>query len=71
MKAEDNIETEIILYTDTKLPIKEGQNMGECNIYLNNMLVDKLPILASENVYIWGWKMILHTIFYRFLTFSS
>ena len=70
MKAEDNIETEIILYTDTKLPIKEGQNMGECNIYLNNMLVDKLPILASENVYIWGWKDILYTIFYQFLTFS-
>lgn len=70
MNDEDKIETEIILYTDTQLPIKEGQKMGVCNIYLNDLMIDELPILASESAYIWGWKDILHTIFYQFLTFS-
>ena len=70
MSEEDKIETETILYTDTQLPIEEGQKMGVCNIYLNDMLIDEIPILARQNAYMWGWKDILHTIFYQFLTFS-
>ena len=70
MCEKDNIETEIILDTDKPLPIKEGQKMGICNIYLNDMLIDEIPILASQSAYIWGWKEVLHTIFYQFLTFS-
>ena len=69
MKEEDKIETEIILYTDTALPIQEDQKMGVCNIYLNDMLIEELPVLASEDAYIWGWKDVLYTIFYQFLTF--
>lgn len=70
MSEKDNIETEIILDTDTPLPIKEGQKMGVCNIYLNELLIDEIPILASQSAHIWGWKEVLHTIFYQFLTFS-
>ena len=69
MKEEDKIETEIILYTDTALPIQEDQKIGVCNIYLNDMLIEELPVLASEDAYIWGWKDVLYTIFYQFLTF--
>ena len=70
MNDEEKIETEIILYTDTKLPIKKGQNMGQCNLYLDDMYMDSIPLVASDNVNIWGWKEILYTIFYQFLTFS-
>ncbi len=70
MTEEDKIETEVILYTDTRLPIEEGQTMGICNIYLDDMFIDSFPLIARENVYMWGWKDILCTIFYQFLTFS-
>ena len=70
MADDEKIETEVVLYTDTQLPIKQGQTMGSCNIYLEDLLIDSFPLVASENVYIWGWKDVLYTIFYQFLTFS-
>ena len=70
MAEEEKIEKEVILYTDTKLPIKEGQKMGECNLYLENIQIDSIPLFASEPVNIWGWKETICTIFYQFLTFS-
>ena len=66
----EQLEQEIILYTDETPPIKKGQSMGMCNIYIDNILVDSIPLTASDDVYIWGWKEIFDTIFYQFLTFS-
>ena len=71
MAKEERLTTEIVLYTDTVLPIQKGQVMGQYNIYLDNMMLDSIPIIAKQAANIWGWKMILHTIFYRFLTFPS
>ena len=70
MKEEEKLSTELILYTDTKLPIKKGQEMGRCNLYLEDVLIDSIPVLAGDTVNIWGLKGIFHTIFYQFLTFS-
>ena len=70
MEEEDKVTTELIIYTDTELPIKKGQVMGVCNLYLEDVLIDAIPLFASENVNIWGRKAVLYTIFYQFLTFS-
>lgn len=69
MSEKDRIETEVVLYTDTKLPIHKGQTLGICNIYLNDILMDSFPLKTDEDAHIWGWKDIFYTIFYRFLTF--
>ena len=70
LKENEQLEEEIVLYTDTKLPIRKGQNMGRYNLYLDGILIDSVPLIAEADVNIWGWKEILHTIFYQFLTFS-
>ena len=70
MQETDVIDAEVVLYTDTKLPIKAGEKLGECNLYIDDIQIDSIPLKASENVYIWGWKDVLYTIFYQFLTFS-
>lgn len=70
MAEGEEIEKEIILYTDTKLPIVEGQKMGECNLYLENVQIASIPLVAKANANIWGWKATICTIFYQFLTFS-
>ena len=70
MAEDEKITTELILYTDAKLPIKEGQIMGDCKLYLENKYIDSIPLVATESVYIWGWREIVYTIFYQFLTFS-
>ena len=66
----EELEQEIILYTDEKPPITKGQRLGICNVYIDHVLIDSIPLTASEDVYIWGWKEIFDTIFYQFLTFS-
>ena len=70
VKNEEEVETEIIIYTDEKLPIETGQKMGQCNVYLGEVFIDTFSIIASEEVNIWGWKPIFCTIFNQFLTFS-
>ena len=70
MSELDVIQTETKLDTKMRLPIEKGQKIGVCKIYLNDILIDKIPILSGQNAYIWGWKEIFNTIFYQFLTFS-
>ena len=70
MSERDKVHTEIVLYTDKRSPIKEGETMGKCNVYLNETYIDSIPLIASESVNIWWWSTIFHTIFYQFLTFS-
>ncbi len=70
MAEKEELQKEIILYTDTKPPIVKGQNMGQCNLYLDDVFIDSIPLIASEEVNMWGWKEVLYTIFYQFLTFS-
>lgn len=70
MSDAEEIQNEIILYTDVKLPVQEGQVVGKCNVYLEDICIDSIPIVASEAVNIWGWKSVFNTIFYQFLTFS-
>ena len=70
LAEDENLTTEMVLFTDTKLPIRKEQRMGEYRIYLEDTLVDTIPIFASDNVNIWGWKAVFSTIFYQFLTFS-
>lgn len=71
MTEEEKVTTELIIFTDTKLPIKKGQIMGRCNLYLDNVFIDSISLVATEKVNMWGWKENLYTIFYQFLTFSS
>ena len=70
MSDRDKVHTEIVLYTDKCSPIKEGEMMGKCNVYLNEIYIDSFPFVASDSVNIWWWSTIFHTIFYQFLTFS-
>ena len=70
MAENEKLKTEIVLFTDTKLPIEKGQVMGQCNLYLEDTFVDSIPLTAKEMVNIWGWKAVFYTIFYQFLTFS-
>ena len=67
---EENIDGEIVLYTVKQEPILKGQQLGVCNLYVDELLIGSIPLQASENVYIWGLKEVIYTIFYQFLTFS-
>lgn len=67
----ETVRKEIVLYTDTTLPIKEGQVLGECNIYVEDMLLDTIFLTAKSNSDIWKLEEIMKVVLHKFLTFSS
>lgn len=71
LKDNEKLQEELILYKDTQLPIEEGQVLGECNIYLETMLLDKIMLTADSDSEEWGFDKILEVILCQFFTFSS
>jgi len=71
MSENEKIEKEIILYTDADLPIKKGQNMGVCNIYIDDLLIDSISLVASDSSSRWSMLDVIYSVLYQFLTFSS
>ena len=70
LSEKEIIEKEIIVYKDTKLPIEKGQKLGECNYYLEDMLLESVPLVAQENAGAWTLTQIMKIIFTEFLSFS-
>lgn len=70
LSKKDTIKSKVVLKKDINLPIKKGQKMGVCNLYIDDILLDSIPLIASDNVNMWGIKDVVYTIFYQFLTFS-
>ncbi len=68
LKAGEQVEKEIILYTDEKLPIKEGQIMGVCNIYVDKTLLVEIPLIAVEESSEWTFSSIAKIIYKKFMT---
>lgn len=68
LKEDETIEKEVILYTDTELPIEEGQLLGVCNVYLKDELLQQIPLLAQEDGAEWTFINIFKVIYKKFLT---
>ena len=68
----DKEELQVLIHINNniKAPVKTGDYLGVCRVYVGDTLMDEFPIYSEENIYIWGVKELIHTIFYQFLTFS-
>ena len=71
ISQEEKVQKEIIIYTDTSLPIEQGQVLGQCNYYIEDMLLLTVPLVAKEKVSQWNFKEVLSVILVQFLSFSS
>ena len=70
LKDKETIEKEIVLYADAGLPIEKGQVLGECNLYLEEVLLESVPLVSKEEAKEWTFRNILITIYKKFLTIS-
>lgn len=68
LKEGEQVEKEVILYTDKELPIKEGQELGVCNVYLNDTLLAQIPLVANMDSEEWSFIKIVKVIYKKFLT---
>lgn len=67
----EQVKKEIVLQKNIKLPITQGQTLGVCRIYIENMLLDEIELLAIKNIKAWNLKDVFEVILCQFLTFSS
>lgn len=66
----EKLRREIVLYTETVLPIEEGQKMGVCNIYLEDTLLDSFEINARNSAKDWNMLKIWEIVMKKFFDFS-
>lgn len=71
LKKEEMPNAKLDLYTDIRLPVVKGQKLGECKIYLGEMLIDCIELKAFEDAGEWNFRVIIEMIFRKFFTFSG
>lgn len=67
----EEIIKEVVLYRNVSLPIDKKQEMGVCNIYVEDMLLDVIPLVSNTESGEWNLSNIMYVILCQFFTFSS
>jgi len=67
----EKVRKELLLYNDTILPIEKGQIMGQCNIYIEDTLLDTIMLVSADESNVWELGDIIKVILSQFFTFSS
>lgn len=67
----EQVRKEVVLDQNIELPIVSGQKLGECRIYIEEVLLDKIELIAIESAGAWQMPEIFKAILCQFLTFSS
>ncbi len=71
LAEDESVQREIVLYTDAELPIENGQVMGICNYYIEDILLDSVYLVAEADSGQWTLQKVIKMIIMEFLTFSS
>lgn len=71
MSEEEKLQKEIVLFTDAKLPIEKGQLLGNCNYYIEDVLLESIPLTAKNTAKEWSLAETIKVIILEFLSFSS
>ena len=67
----EEIIKEVVLYQNVSLPIDKKQKLGVCNVYVEDMLLDVIPLVSNDVSLEWTLKNIVQVILFQFFTFSS
>ena len=68
---DEQVRKELLLYNNTTLPIEKGQIMGQCNIYIEDTILDTIMLVSEDASDSWKLKDIIKVILSQFFTFSS
>jgi D-alanyl-D-alanine carboxypeptidase (penicillin-binding protein 5/6) len=71
MSVKEQLRMEIEMNPEVELPIQENAVVGTCNIYVGEVKIDSIPVLASDSAGSWSWKEVLIVIIYQFLSVAS
>lgn len=71
MSAKEQLRKECVLYEDITLPVKEGDILGEYNIYLEDIQIDSIPLVSMESGDFWDLKKIFQLVITEFISVIS
>lgn len=66
----EEVQKEIVLYTDEELPYEKGQVLGECTYYIDDVILESIPLVANQSCGKWNVATILVKIWLQYLSFS-
>lgn len=71
MAEGEQLKEEYLLYKNIELPIEKGEILGLCNLYIGDVQIDSIPLIATKFCERWNFEKILEAILCQFLTFSA
>lgn len=71
LNSEENLRAELELCTDVELPVAKGQELGVCRVYLEDMEIDSIVLIAEDSSQKWTFGEIIKIIFGKYIGFSS
>ncbi len=71
MSVKEQLRIERFWNDELHLPIEEGEVLGRCQIYLGEVLVDSIPLIAAKSGDVWGFKDIFEVILRQYLSVTS
>lgn len=69
LSQEEKVSKKIVLKEDIRLPIKEGEELGECLFYIGDYLLATVPLLAENSSDKWNVREVFETIFRQYVDF--
>ena len=71
ISVKEQLRMEKDFYKDTVLPIQKGEQIGECNLYLENIKIDTIPLIAEDFGDSWSFAKVIEVILRQFLSVTS
>ena len=71
MSAKEQLRIEEEWYGEPELPIERGSALGEYNVYLGEVKIDTIPLVAVNSGQVWGLRSIFEVILRQYVSVTS
>ena len=61
----------MVLYENVEMPIEKGTRLGEYELYLDDIKIDTIPMIATDTAGYWNVETVWQVILLQFLSVAS
>ena len=69
VNKEEAVTKKTVLKDNITLPIREGQELGRCDFYVEEYLITTVPLLAEYDGDKWGFWDVFEAVFRQYVDF--
>mgnify|MGYP003429550189 FL=1 len=71
LSAKEQLRKEVVLYENVEMPIEKGTRLGEYELYLDDIKIDTIPMIATDTAGYWNVETVWQVILLQFLSVAS